>query len=247
MTEAMSRHLPLEGTYNVRDLGGYATRDGGVTQWRTLFRADGLHRMSPEAQVSLLSHGVRQVIDLRRSNELETAPNVFAGSDRVTYRHLSLLVDELPLVQGDPTPLVETYRCILDERQEQVRTVLAHFAEPDGLPAVFHCTAGKDRTGVIAALLLGLVGVPDETIVADYALTTTYLGDGFIAEMRERAEQRGYTWEQYQPLVISPPEFMASTLTYLRQTYGDSEAYLRGIGLSETQLEQLRQAFLAPT
>ena len=188
---------------------------------------------------------MRQVIDLRRTEELHAAPNLFATSDRVTYRHLSLLVDEPPVLKDAPTPLVEVYQRILDDRQDQIRTIFTHFAEPDALPAVFHCTAGKDRTGVIAALLLGLAGVPDETIVADYALSSTYLGESYQADLRQRVEKWGYSWEQYQPLAIAQPAFMAATLSHLNAKYGGSVAYLRAIGLSKTQLHQIRQAFLA--
>ncbi len=243
MTQAMpshpSRHLPLDGTYNVRDLGGYETRDGAMTRWRTFFRADGLHRIHPEAQATLLRLGARQVIDLRRTEELQAAPNVFAASDRVIYRHLSLLEDTPPVVQGDPTTggHVSAYF----GRAPGSSRILAHFAEraPGGVS--LH---GWRIAPVIAALLLGLVGVPDETIVADYALSSTYLSESYLADLKARVETWGYTWEQYQPLSISRPEFMASTLSHLNQKYGGSAAYLRDIGLGEVQLNQLRQAFL---
>lgn len=88
------RHLPLEGTYNVRDCGGYRARDGRAVKWRVLFRADGLHRLTREGQEALLNHGVQTIIDLRRSEELKTAPNVFADSGDVQYHHVSLLADE---------------------------------------------------------------------------------------------------------------------------------------------------------
>lgn len=240
-----SRHLPLEGTYNVRDTGGYRTHDGRSTRWRTLFRADSLHRLTPEAQTTLLDHGLGTIVDLRRTDELQAAPNVFANSTRVQYRHFSLLFDTLPVVQGDPQPLVETYRQLLDERQAQIRETLSTLAAPGGLPAVVHCTAGKDRTGIIIALALGLARVSTETIVEDYALTATYLGEAFMAETRQRALKRGYTWEQYEPLVGCPPEYMITTLQYLDEKYDGIEAYVRSIGLSDEQIECLRTALIA--
>ena len=240
------RHLPLEGTYNVRDCGGYRTREGRVVKWGVFFRADGLHRLTPQGQAALLGRGVRTIIDLRRSDELQVAPNVFAGAETVQYYHISLLVDEASKAgpQADPEPLAVTYRKILDERQAQVCRTLATFADADGLPGLVHCTAGKDRTGVITALLLGLVGVPHETIIADYALTSTYLGEGFMAAIRERALERGFTWEQYAPLTTCPPENMAQTLQHIDAAYGGVELYLRHIGLSEAQLAGLRGRLL---
>ena len=240
------RYLPLEGTYNVRDCGGYRTREGRVVKWGVFFRADGLHRLTPQGQAALLGRGVRTIIDLRRSDELQVMPNVFAGSKAVHYHHISLLVDEDSKVgpQRDPEPLAMTYRKILDERQAQVCRTLAVFADADGLPGLVHCTAGKDRTGVITALLLGLAGVPHETIIADYALTSTYLGEGFMAGLKQRALERGFTWEQYAPLTTCPPENMAQTLQHIDAAYGGVEPYLRHIGLSEAQLAGLRGRLL---
>jgi protein-tyrosine phosphatase len=239
------RHLLLDGTYNVRDIGGYRTRDGRLTRWHTLFRADSLHRLAPAAQAILLDYGVRLVLDLRRSDELQAAPNVFTTSTSVYYRHLSLLADAPPVVNGNPQALVETYRHILDNRQAQVYQTLAALATPGNLPAMVHCSAGKDRTGVIIALALGLAGVPAETIVEDYALTATCLGEAFMEETRQRALKRGYTWEQYKPLVGCPPEYMVTTLQHLETEYGGIEAYVRTIGLSEAQIEHLRAALVA--
>ena len=242
-TPEFNRHWPLAGTYNVRDIGGYRTHDGRTTRWRTFFRADSLHRLPPEAQAMLLHHGVRTVIDLRRTDELDTAPNVFATATNVTYYHRSLLPDVRP-VPGPPRSLVDTYRLMLDERQEQIRTTLQLLVTPGGLPGMVHCTAGKDRTGVITALLLGLLGVPEETIIEDYALSTTYLGAPFLAEVQQRAIARGFTWEQYAPLVGSAPEYMQATLQHLHERYGGITAYIRGIGLSETQIATLQTALV---
>jgi protein-tyrosine phosphatase len=227
----------------VRDLGGYRTRDGRITRWRTFFRADSLHRLPPAAQTTLLDHGVRSILDLRRSDELQTAPNVFATSATVSYHHLSLLVDHPPQ-PGDPRPLCETYLHMLDERQEQIGTALGTLATPGNLPAVVHCTAGKDRTGLIVALVLGLIGVPDETIVEDYALSARHLTGAFLEETRQRILRRGYTWEQYLPLLQCPPEFMHATLQHLRARYGGMEAYSRTVGLGREHLDYLRENLL---
>jgi len=243
-TSEPDRHLPLPGTYNVRDIGGYRTHDSRTIQWRTLWRADSLHRLPPEAQVTLLDYGVRTVIDLRRSDELQAAPNVFAASSAVTYCHLSLQVDA-PLVPGTSPLLVDTYCRMLDERQEQIRETLQVLVAPGGLPALVHCTAGKDRTGLIAALVLGLAGVPEDTIVEDYALSSRYLVGPFLEEARQRALRRGYTWEQYAPLVRCAPEFMYATLQYLKQRYGSIEAYARTIGLEQEHITRFRDLLLA--
>jgi protein-tyrosine phosphatase len=239
------RHLPLDGTFNVRDLGGYPTGDGRQTRWRTVWRADSLHRLPDLAQMALLAHGIRTVIDLRRPEEADEAPNVFRASPRVAYQHCSLL-GEAALREMGPRTLEQVYRMILDERQEQVAGVVATLAAPGALPAVIHCTAGKDRTGLIAALLLGLAGVPAAAIAEDYALTERYLQGAFFEEARRRAAERGHDWSRYQHLLICPPDLMLATLDYLESRHGGIAGYLRAIGLPETTLETLREALVEP-
>src|SRR5689334_7070320 len=109
----LSRHLRLAGTYNLRDIGGYCTLDGRTTRWRTFFRSDSLHRVPPMVQTTLLNYGVRTIIDLRRSDELHLAPNVFANSSDVMYHHVSLLADSLPERKTAPRSLPDVYRLIL--------------------------------------------------------------------------------------------------------------------------------------
>ncbi len=234
------RHLPLEGTYNVRDLGGYPTHDGRTTRWRTLLRADSLHRLSPQGQEHLLQWGLRTVIDLRRSDELQKAPNVFAASTQVTYRHQSLL-SEGPTSRPLPTTLVDTYRIILEERQQALLTTLQALATQDLLPAIFHCTAGKDRTGLLSALLLGIAGVSDDVIIEDYALSSHYLVGPYLDEARRRAELFGFSYD-FQVQCI--PDFMRTTLEYLTARYGGIVAYIRSIGLRDTEIARLQASLL---
>jgi protein-tyrosine phosphatase len=241
-SSTLPRHLGLTGTYNLRDTGGYRTLDGRMTRWRTLLRSDSLHRVPPQARTALLTYGVRTVIDLRRSDEIHVAPNVFADASDVVYHHLSLLADTPPDRKVAPRLLPDVYRLILDQRQDQLRQTLATLAAPGGFPAIVHCTAGKDRTGLIVALLLGLVGVPAATIVADYALSSQYLVGPYLEEARQRAARNGIPWEWFQHQVICPPEFMQTTLQYLDEHHGGIPAYVRHIGLSQEQCEHLRQA-----
>lgn len=238
------RHLNLEGTYNVRDIGGYTTHSGRRTRWHTVFRADSLHRLSPAGQRTLLGHGVRTVVDLRRTHEAQAAVNVLATSPEVHYRQVSLLAETRTLGHPPP-PMPDLYRAMLDERQAQMGEALRTLAAPGGLPAVVHCTAGKDRTGLIVALLLGLVGVPAATIAADYALSAQYLVGRYLEEARQRAEANGYTWESYQLQSVCPPEYMLETLQYLDRRYDGIEAYVQTIGLSGAEITRLRDALAA--
>ena len=235
------RHLKFAGTHNFRDTGGYPTHNGGATRWHTLFRSDSPHRLSEADRAALIGRGLRTAIDLRQAEELSAAPNVFVASSQVAYRHVPLLNDTPSMPEVLPT-LVEIYRGILDERGEQVAAVLAALAVPGALPAVVNCTAGKDRTGLIVALLLGLAGVPEETIVADYALSGACLAGVYLDEARQRAAAQGFS---YDLLVLCDPDFMRATLAHLNQRYGGIEAYVRTAGLGEAEIDQLRRAMVA--
>ena len=175
------QHLDLEGAYNIRDLGGYSTCDGRTIRWNMFLRADGLQNLTPESQAALVDYGVRTVIDLRNSSEIEQNPDVFEKSSVVTYFHQNMIGDEPLPEKTDQSSLDEpaklfsrNYKFILDHRGAQVIKTLDTIASPETLPALVHCAGGKDRTGIITALVLGLVGVPEETIVKDYALTALY-------------------------------------------------------------------------
>ncbi|MGE3538034.1 MAG: tyrosine-protein phosphatase [Candidatus Tectimicrobiota bacterium] len=244
MPPAPSRHLMLEGTYNVRDIGGYRTREGRTTRWRTLLRADSLHRVSPAAQAMLLEQGIRTVLDLRRADEHQLAPNVFADRPGVTYHQVSLLWDTPPARGVQPRPLPDIYRMLLDERQAQMRQALEALSTPTGLPAVVHCSAGKDRTGLVIALVLGLLDVPPETIIEDYALSAQYLAGPFVDELRQKAASRDIPWEWYQAQVTCYPALMQTTLHYLDEHYGGPQGYAQAIGLSPAACHQLRQVLL---
>jgi len=244
---APARHLPLPGTYNVRDVGGYQTRDGRVVRWRTLLRGDSLHRLSEEGQAYLIGAGLRTIVDLRRDEELATAPNVFVASDRVRYLQVSLSPN--PIVANDraeiePDGLARTYRAIVDGRQAELLAVLRDLARLDAFPALVHCTAGKDRTGIVVALLLALVRVDHVTIAEDYALSATYLTDEYFTDARARAEAAGRDWAQYQHLLGCPAELMRTTLADIEERFGGVEAYLRQVGLIDDEFQALRSALL---
>jgi protein-tyrosine phosphatase len=190
---------------------------------------------------SLIESGLRTAVDLRQTSELTEAPNVFAAAAQVTFRHLPLLSDE-PSMPEDLPALVDIYRAILDQRGGQVRAALSVLAAPKALPAVVNCTAGKDRTGLIVALILGLAGVPEEAIVADYALSGACLAGAFSDEARQRAEEQGLS---YDLLTQCDPDFMRETLDHLRKRYGGIESYVRATGLGDQEIDRLRQSMVA--
>ncbi len=241
------RRLEIEGAYNVRDLGGYCTGNGCRTRWQRFLRADSLHQLSPSAQTALLDYGVRTVIDLRRTNETQAAPNVFAGSSVVEYHHLNMIGDEdlgiepLPEETERPLLVANDYFWFLDKCQVQVDRIMGTLADAGNQAALFHCAGGKDRTGLISALLLGLAGVPRETIAADYSLTARYMVVPYLTFPDADPEIR--IWEDYQR-VYCPPETMLLVLDHLERNYGGVEGYVRTVGLSKDQIAQLRDTLV---
>lgn len=242
MIPANQRHLPVPGTFNIRDLGGYVAGQA-ETRWRRILRADGLHHLDEAGMAVLTAEGVTTIIDLRHDHELESRPNPFHAHPAVAYHNVSLFERLAPgdLSAGDV--LLDLYTQALTTRQAAIGTVLTLIAEaPQGV-VLFHCTAGKDRTGLVAALLLALAGVADATILDDYALTKPMIApllDRLIAE----AEERGADIAVLRPLLACEPQTMAATIAHILDNHGSVEAYLLAIGLSDATIARLKTRLL---
>jgi protein-tyrosine phosphatase len=243
------RHVELETCCNFRDLGGYPTADGRRTRWRTLFRADGLTALSPADRAVLDELGVRTVIDLRTALEVDARGRFPADVDGVTYHHLPL-TDTLPGAEAvpdwDDTDFVSRrYASYIDAGAAAVAAALSVLAEPASLPAVFHCSVGKDRTGVLAAVLLGLLGVPDEVIVDDYVLSRAAMVrvlERLQAEFADAAEEVA----RNAPVILSvEPGSMAGFLRELRSRFGSFDAMAGQLGWTAT-VAALRDLLLEP-
>ena len=247
---APQRYLGLEGSYNTRDIGGYPIEGGGRTRWKRFLRSDGMHRLTPGDRAKLAAYGVRAVVDLRTPRETEETPNVFAGSSEVTYHHCDIIGDAPALITpeqvltGLPVArIAHSYTTWLDHRQAQFAEVLGRQADPGFGPAVYHCAGGKDRTGIISALLLGLAGVDRETILDDYTMTSIFhfrrsIMGGASALEKPVSSARDYA-EEY-----CPRDGMARTLAHLDDRYGGIEAYVRAIGLTGGQIDGLRDMLI---
>lgn len=228
----------LIGPANARDLGGYATVDGRVTRWGQLWRSDSLHCLDDAGVAELVRGGVRTVLDLRNTHEAREFP-VRVG-EHVRYVHM-------PLRFGEPIlSLGSLYRSMVDDYGEDLRAILGQLAEPGALPALFHCAVGKDRTGVVSALLLGVAGVPHATIAEDYALSAGYLAGPFADALRRRSEANGGDAAWVDRALRSPVEEMLGLLAYLDERWGGPVSYLRAIGLPPAQIAHLRDELLDP-
>ena len=241
------RHIPLSGAFNFRDLGGYRGAGGCVVAEGLVYRADALHRLSDDDVAVLERLGIKRIFDLRSPVELEK--DGIGRFERVgrKYRHLPLV--SITLSPFDPTidwkqiNLLDRYVEMLVEGRDKIRTILEELAEPDCGAAVFHCSGGKDRTGVVAAVILRTLGVSDEDIVADYSRSEHHLREA-IDRYRAELEKLGIDREAIEYLTSSSPARMRHTLGEWDRRWGSTDGYLDWIGVTRACRRALRSRLL---
>jgi len=247
---APTRSLELAGVFNFRDLGGYAVADGRTVCWRTIFRADGLGRLTTEDLEVLRPIGLRTVVDLRTGREIDERGRFPHEHYPVTFHHLSVIDqtwDRDAALRGN-LPATEflhrTYHEMLVDGGSRFAAAFDVLADADALPAVFHCAAGKDRTGLLAALLLGALGVSQDDIVEDYALTQDTM-DRFLQASAERDPQVARTIESMpRSFYIADPAAMALVLADLERDHGSVRGFVRSLGVTEEVLVRLDDLLL---
>ena len=235
----------MEGCFNFRDLGGYRTGEGRTVKWQRLFRADGLHRLTGSDLTRLADLGLVTVIDLRTGQELEEVGRI--SEPDLTYHHLPML-DVLPdrttyPAWVDASYVAERYEGMLEKGADAVAEALLILADPASYPAVFHCTAGKDRTGLLAAVVLGLLGVSDEDIITDYTLSQEAMGRMLTWLRAERPDVREQIDSSAAAIVAAEPGTMSLFIRRLRQRYGSFAMYAESLGVGGA-VAAIRQALL---
>jgi protein-tyrosine phosphatase len=238
------RHITLENALNFRDVGGYPTADGRRVRWRRMFRAGGLSNLTPADLVVLGELGIATVLDLRSTAELQ--------SGRFPLDEFPVAFHHLPLVEEilDPTRyevpegmLAARYQEIAQIGSSYIAQAISIVADADTHPIVVHCLAGKDRTGVVVALVLSLLGVNDETVAEDYALSNLAM-----AALRQRAEAAGIpkrrSPEVSAEVFSAKPSNIASLFEALRAAHGSIEDYVISAGVPPDAIESLRGALL---
>ncbi len=235
------RRLPLCGTSNTRELGGYPCC-GGHTEWGVFLRSDLPENLS-EGDVSLLrEYGVRSVLDLRRHSERTAQPCALCGTEGFMLHELSINdnIDSIDFEGDVKGSMSGLYIFLLEHSGAAIADIFKFFAQEDG-GILFHCAAGKDRTGVIAMLLLKLAGVSDEDVTADYAITDIYKNEPL------NTTHNTFTGAPMQEYVLrSKPESMRRTLRHLQEKYGDAESYLLQAGADAQALWEIKRRFVKP-
>jgi len=238
MTSADERHIPLLGTFNMRDVGGYPAAGGRTTRWRTLLRSDALHRADATGPV-LRGYGLRTVLDLRTDAEVEFAPSPPCGPGTRTVR-ISLIG---PDIQEIPQRLESVYHYLIDRRGDAIATVIGELAAAGSVPALVHCSAGKDRTGVVIGLVLAVLGVPDEVIAADYSVSASRIDPSVLEALNHIPGSPTGNGSLTPDLLASPPSLLLDSLDRARAAGGGTvEGYLTGHGLPPASLNTLRAA-----
>ncbi|MEU8260671.1 tyrosine-protein phosphatase [Micromonospora sp. NPDC048999] len=235
---------PFPALFNFRDVGGLTGHDGRSVRRSRLYRSDSLHRIDETDRTAFTALGIRTVIDLRRHSEVARDGRVPAY-DGLRYRHIH--PEHRAWAEQLYVPGTSLTRYLADRYADLARTGTAGLAEAIGLiadsanaPVVVHCVAGKDRTGIVCGLALAVLGVSDDDIAADYALSTEASArfSAWVAATMPEAE------ELPPPFLASPTEAMLLFLTELREGYGSVEGYLRHAGLTDAQLAALRAHLL---
>ncbi len=244
--ESNPRWLPMQGCVNFRDLGGYRNDQGGTIRWRRLFRSDALQEMTvADSKLAAEDLNIGLVVDLRNSNEANRdglGPLPELGTD---YRHFPFLDarGEIPPFTGGDIAerLAATYLWMLENSGEGIGAAVGAISDSlgSGRGAVFHCSAGKDRTGLLAALILDVLGVDAETIEADYMLTGEVV-EGIVRRIKAMEHNPNPTAQTLAPQPLAFRRFHDT----LQREYEGAESYLRRHGVSGDTLERLRNGLL---
>ena len=226
------------GTFNMRDVGGYPAAGGRTTRWRTLLRSDTLHRADATGPV-LQGYGLRTVLDLRTDFEADFAPSPSCGPDTRVVR-ISLIGED---VQEVPQRLEAIYEYLIDRRGEVIASVIGELAAAGSVPALVHCSAGKDRTGIVIGLVLAVLGVPDEVIAADYAVSASRIDASVLEALNHIPGSAAGTGSLTPDLLASPPSLLLDVLARARAAGGGTvEGYLTSHGLPPASLDVLRES-----
>jgi len=241
------RLLEWDGVINARDSGGLRAR-GGEIRRGALIRSDVLNGLTPEGVTALTQHGVRTVIDVRAADEIAHDWARYPLKEHPVVGYLNR-----PFTAGDETQMGDQVRAVyraaqsreeinradLDIHRGGITAIVAAIADAPPGGVLVHCHAGKDRTGIVIAVTLAAVGVSDDDIADDYALTQLVL-EPLIADWLEHMSHDPAEQQRLRRLAEPRREAMLDTLAYLRQRYGGAAQYLLGAGLTAQQLDQLR-------
>lgn len=237
-----TRLLGWDGCLNARDIGGYQTRDGRETRWGAVVRSDHPGRLSAAGKQSLVSYGIRTIVDLRLPDELVEFPHPFSEmvDHDITYAHMSFIRPGVPPPFNlEEISMLENYIYMVDRFQDSVTAIMRTIANAPTGGVLVHCAIGKDRTGIICGMLLDIAGVDWETIGVDYSLSERCLETermDWLENGPGDREDRVRFIEKHNP----HPEVMMSVLEHVDRRYGGVADYLQQSGMPSMELAMLQ-------
>ncbi len=244
---ALSRSLGLAGASNFRDLGGYVARDGRTVRWRRLFRSDHLAGLTAQDAARLAQIGLARAFDFRGVNERAATPYELPGVAQHTLPIEPTVVQSLQAIVAAGRRLTaheamavmeETYRWFVHHNAHRFAELFRHLLEHDA-PLVFHCTAGKDRTGLAAALILHALDVPREVVIEDFLLTNS------LYRRPAAAPQTDTPQEVLDVLWQVRVEFLEAALHAVDTGYGGVDGYLERLGVGARERDRLAELYLS--
>lgn len=250
------RRVPLEGSVNFRDLGGYETRDGRRMKWGRVFRSDNLGRLTDRDIRYIQRMGIRLVCDFRTPAEIRKLPDRFPRDKE--SRRLSLTIQHgefdpantfARIKKGDIEWMTEDFMIKgyiknIDNFGSVWLKFFNSLANGSNRPLVFHCTGGKDRAGVCAALILLTLGVPEKTVVEDHGLSNIYIA-AVLEKIYDQLRSQGIDPQQVAPYFTAPRKAIAEVIRHIRQAYGSAAQYLiKKAGVEERILARLKEDLL---
>ncbi|MBC1975929.1 tyrosine-protein phosphatase [Listeria booriae] len=251
------RTIPLEGCFNFRDLGGYVNTAGKTVKWGKLYRSSLLTNITEKDKDTLEKLGVSWICDLRSTSEIAAKPTPALA--HIKNRHIPIGTAKNESTESQKIdipddhrvyePLMgESYRVFVQSK-DGFREIFNDIIEKEEVPFLFHCTAGKDRTGVLGALLLKLLDVPENTILADYELTNQY-ADNILGEMQGLVNafsnsERKIDLENFRPMAEARPAYLEIAFDEMQKEYGSVDAYLeKGIGITPSEKAKFQTMML---
>lgn len=252
MMEKPDRHLRFTSVVNFRDIGGYRGYRGKTVAWRRVYRSGEFRNLSREDLQRLTGElRVKTVLDLRSGNELKNNGKGLLAETNLRYCNIAFMTDG----DGDPetnrkryahcTNMGDFYLELMRQKEFGKRVVqaLEMIAEPENHPLVFHCAVGKDRTGMLAAMLLKLLGVKEADIIEDYTLSEPYM-DELFAKLKANPPKDAPPLDIPDYFWKASAASMKKLLSTLTKEYGSIEEYLKEMGMTEDLPQQLRKALL---
>lgn len=253
------RRLVLSGARNFRDLGGYETNDGKHVRWGVLYRSDRLHKLTEKDLQQLSALGLHQIVDFRSAFEKEVETYQLPAEFGSRVVEIPILDDSTLLFRGSRKELVTKLKQIdaaefliranmefasqfTPEIQQFVKILIAS----EGRPILFHCTAGKDRTGFAAAVLLRILGVPHNVVLEDYLLTNDYLFATYRRRLVLMALLRGRRFAYViRNFMLAQPAYLAAAFDVIDRNHGSFENYVHhGLGLTSADVDTLKLLYL---